>query len=373
MRQALFWRHKNPLNFEQMPDETLEMHEFEKEIIDHFVHEYLESDGLFILRVLSSNTSDFVCTELIQELWKYYRKQRKFNRSSGDEDEEEDDLNEDEEEFRKRPANVPKSAPKAASPTQIRNTYSERKAIESNIEEEDEENDDEDEEDEEEKEEVYTNLNNNNNKSKTPTMSRNSKSRPPSDLKMNDPRMRANPAVNMRQKTRINKNLSRPFASIGGQLASMYSKSKKSSQNSSDETSTVSSSKFKMSRTISHDPKTLTSANTYLLHNSQLLPQNDKVFVATSKTHSNNSKVKVKNRPNVISTSNDESKRTEDLIQTDEDELEQRQQQQPQQQSELKAIDDNGDKPKNIFFRLNSNNSNEEKEKKNSRYLETET
>lgn len=79
MRQALFWRNKNPLNFEQMP-ESLQMHEFEIEIIQHFVHEYLESDGLFILRVLSSNTSDFVCTELIQELWKYYRKQRKFNR-----------------------------------------------------------------------------------------------------------------------------------------------------------------------------------------------------------------------------------------------------------------------------------------------------
>jgi len=79
MRQALFWRNKNPLNFEQMP-ESLQMHEFEVEIIQHFVHEYLESDGLFILRVLSSNTSDFVCTELIQELWKYYRKQRKFNR-----------------------------------------------------------------------------------------------------------------------------------------------------------------------------------------------------------------------------------------------------------------------------------------------------
>jgi len=64
------------------------MHEFEVEIIQHFVHEYLESDGLFILRVLSSNTSDFVCTELIQELWKYYRKQRKFNRS----DEEDEDV-----------------------------------------------------------------------------------------------------------------------------------------------------------------------------------------------------------------------------------------------------------------------------------------
>lgn len=88
MRQALLWKQKNTLNFEQMPD--LELHEFEKDLIQHFVHDYLESDGLFILRILSSNTSDFVCTELIQELWKYYRKQRKFNRS------DEEDINDDE-------------------------------------------------------------------------------------------------------------------------------------------------------------------------------------------------------------------------------------------------------------------------------------
>jgi hypothetical protein len=93
MRQALFWRQKNPLNFDLTPE--LEFHEFERDLIKHFVHDYLESDGLFILRVLSSNTSDFVCTELIQELWKYYRKQRKFNRTSDEEDDDDDDLNSD--------------------------------------------------------------------------------------------------------------------------------------------------------------------------------------------------------------------------------------------------------------------------------------
>ena len=31
-----------------------------------------------------------MCTELIQELWKYYRKQRKFNRLSEDDDDDED-------------------------------------------------------------------------------------------------------------------------------------------------------------------------------------------------------------------------------------------------------------------------------------------
>ena len=95
MRQALFWRNRNPLNFDNTSqsngnESTLRMHEFEKDLVRHFVHDYLESDGLFILRVLSANTSDFVCTELIQELWKYYRKQRKFNRQEEEEDEEED-------------------------------------------------------------------------------------------------------------------------------------------------------------------------------------------------------------------------------------------------------------------------------------------
>ena len=81
MRQALLWRNKNPLNFEATAAQAadLQMHEFERDLIRHFVHDYLESDGLFILRVLSANTSDFVCTELIQELWKYYRKQRKVS------------------------------------------------------------------------------------------------------------------------------------------------------------------------------------------------------------------------------------------------------------------------------------------------------
>ena len=51
---------------------------FQREFIVKFVDDYLQSDGLFILRVLSSNTSDFVCTELIQELWKYFNHQRKY-------------------------------------------------------------------------------------------------------------------------------------------------------------------------------------------------------------------------------------------------------------------------------------------------------
>ncbi|RNA14219.1 hypothetical protein BpHYR1_038526, partial [Brachionus plicatilis] len=41
-------------------------------------HDYLEYCSYHNPH-LSSNTSDFVCTELIQELRKYYRKQLKFN------------------------------------------------------------------------------------------------------------------------------------------------------------------------------------------------------------------------------------------------------------------------------------------------------
>jgi hypothetical protein len=146
MRQALFWRHKNALNFEQMPDESIEMHEFEKEIIEHFVHEYLESDGLFILRVLSSNTSDFVCTELIQELWKYYRKQRKFNRSSGDEeneDDDDDDLNDDDDDDEDDEDAVEefKSINKIKSKSSKRNNFqSDKSKTDSNIEENNENN-----------------------------------------------------------------------------------------------------------------------------------------------------------------------------------------------------------------------------------------
>jgi innexin len=85
IRQSYFSNKKrNPLFIPNSDDVV--MHQIEKDLVKNFVHDYLESDGLFILRVLSSNTSDFVCTELIQELYKYYRKHRKFNRMSDDED-----------------------------------------------------------------------------------------------------------------------------------------------------------------------------------------------------------------------------------------------------------------------------------------------
>ena len=44
--------------------------------IKNFVNEYLEPDGAFMLRILSSNVCDFVCAKLIQELWKGYDKNK---------------------------------------------------------------------------------------------------------------------------------------------------------------------------------------------------------------------------------------------------------------------------------------------------------
>jgi len=38
--------------------------EYIKELYKEFIFGYLEPDGIFMLRLLSSNTSDFVCTEV---------------------------------------------------------------------------------------------------------------------------------------------------------------------------------------------------------------------------------------------------------------------------------------------------------------------
>ena len=37
-----------------------------------FVYEYLESDGMFMLRMIASHSGDFVCTQVIHNLWKLY-------------------------------------------------------------------------------------------------------------------------------------------------------------------------------------------------------------------------------------------------------------------------------------------------------------
>jgi len=291
MRQALFWRHKNPLNFEQMPDESLEMHEFEKEIIEHFVHEYLESDGLFILRVLSSNTSDFVCTELIQELWKYYRKQRKFNRESEDDedDDEDDDLNDDDDDEEKISIKHRKPLAKTLPPAKVnannrkRNMLSEKSKTDSNQNSNLDEADDQEENDEENENDetgMYGNQ----------TSNKLQKNLYPSDLIQpksskafgqrnqriaSDTSSPANSTSMMKQKLKNNRNLSRPLATLGGQIAQIYkSKSKNqfvSTTSSNQEhdlhikDSTNSSKVQKFSRTISNEPTPLTSANAYLI------------------------------------------------------------------------------------------------------------
>lgn len=39
-----------------------------------FIHRYLQHDGVLILRLLAYNSSDLVVTELIQQLWQYYKR-----------------------------------------------------------------------------------------------------------------------------------------------------------------------------------------------------------------------------------------------------------------------------------------------------------
>lgn len=351
MRQALFWRHKNPLNFEQMPDETMEMHEFEKEIIEHFVHEYLESDGLFILRILSSNTSDFVCTELIQELWKYYRKQRKFNRPSGDDDDDDDDddLNEDEEDY------APTKKPQKVTINNNKNTIHQKVKIDSNIEEDDDDDDEDDDNDNDE--ESY-------NENKTNVFNRNLKSnRPPLPTeytkKTFEQKTRTNSSTTaIRQKLR-NKNLSRPLAALSGQIANMY-KSKRTSND--EQTFSPSSKMHKINRTVSHDPKTLTSVNAYLV-NPQLIPQYN------NKTSNNKPQRRMVNRkqPTRSGSLNELHEKSEDN--KNETEEDQHETTTSPVENMFETNGDNESKVNNNSVRLNSNTSEQNK----SRYLETET
>ncbi|CAF3561150.1 unnamed protein product [Adineta steineri] len=48
-------------------------HTNEQELRRIFVYQYLQSDGTFMLRLLSANVSDYVCTKIILELYKKFR------------------------------------------------------------------------------------------------------------------------------------------------------------------------------------------------------------------------------------------------------------------------------------------------------------
>jgi hypothetical protein len=37
-----------------------------------FVYEYLEPDGMFMIRMIGSNSGDFVCTQVLHNLWKLF-------------------------------------------------------------------------------------------------------------------------------------------------------------------------------------------------------------------------------------------------------------------------------------------------------------
>lgn len=39
-----------------------------------FIHRYLQHDGVLILRLLAYNSSDLVVTEVIQQLWQFYKR-----------------------------------------------------------------------------------------------------------------------------------------------------------------------------------------------------------------------------------------------------------------------------------------------------------
>lgn len=40
-----------------------------KKRLNHFLNKYLEPDGIFMIRMIGNNTSDYVATDLIQQLW----------------------------------------------------------------------------------------------------------------------------------------------------------------------------------------------------------------------------------------------------------------------------------------------------------------
>jgi len=48
-------------------------HSNEQELRHIFVYRYLQSDGTFMLRLLASNVSDYVCTKIILELYRKFR------------------------------------------------------------------------------------------------------------------------------------------------------------------------------------------------------------------------------------------------------------------------------------------------------------
>ncbi|KAL7671887.1 hypothetical protein ACOME3_006789 [Neoechinorhynchus agilis] len=48
-----------------------------KDACREFVSEYLKSDGVFILRMLCTNSGDYVTTEVIHGLWYYYEMRSK--------------------------------------------------------------------------------------------------------------------------------------------------------------------------------------------------------------------------------------------------------------------------------------------------------
>ena len=77
------------------PGEPINSDQIKK--IERFVVKYLDVDGAFMLRVISSNVCDFVCSKLIQELWSSYETEKKFNRKYSTDQDENDNSSPDDE------------------------------------------------------------------------------------------------------------------------------------------------------------------------------------------------------------------------------------------------------------------------------------
>lgn len=46
---------------------------FDKKLCQKFADEYLRDDGVFVIRVISKNSTDLVATDLVDKLWKQYK------------------------------------------------------------------------------------------------------------------------------------------------------------------------------------------------------------------------------------------------------------------------------------------------------------
>jgi len=104
-----------------------------------FVHHYLEADGMFMLRMIGSNSGDFVCTQVLHNLWKLYL-YKKFSQNDSKNslitnERQTTSNDENEEKTRKRKFNshstnethLPSSEPNTSTPSSSRKSKPKKK------------------------------------------------------------------------------------------------------------------------------------------------------------------------------------------------------------------------------------------------------